>query len=175
MDVIGARAPEPVGREMIKEAFVARDWKLSNYVEFSLAILVREGFIAGYNIDAGSCGYVVTDFGRLVRERLVTDMVYLENVYFGTYLPFFVKAASQDVYRATCERSVWVAASIYHCWLFLRLVRTAELNGEAYLFDELRTSVVATLDRILRATDVDPRIAGLAYSYIGNFIAMEAA
>jgi hypothetical protein len=127
--------------------------------------------IAGHNFETGAYGYEATTFGYMLRANLVPNMIYLENVFFGTFIPRGIKRFGKDVYRRSSQRHEWVAASIYHCWLFLRLIRTAEANSPPKFFEEIRMAVAATVDRIVTSKSADPRIALFARRYIEDFTA----
>ena len=170
LDLLVESGPEPLRSEEIVKKFVKHGWRVSPFFDFSIAILIRENMVAGHHFEAGSYGYVATTFGRMLRTHLVPNMIYLENVFFGTFLPRGVKRFGKDVYRRSSQRHEWVAASIYHCWLFLRLIRTAEMDRPPKFFEEIRAEVAATVDRIITAKHADPRIAGFARRYIEDFI-----
>ncbi|THD34471.1 MAG: hypothetical protein E7773_14880 [Sphingomonas sp.] len=171
LDLLIESGPEPLRVEEIVRKFEKRGWRTSPFFDFSLAILIRENMVAGHHFEAGSYGYEATTFGRMLRAHLVPNMIYLENVFFGTFLPRGVKRFAKDVYRRSSQRHEWVAASIYHCWLFLRLIRTAEQTGHSRFFEEIRASVAATVERIIMAKNADPKIAGFARRYIEDFLA----
>lgn len=170
LDLLIESGREPLRIEEIVKKFGKRGWRVSPFFDFSLAILIRENMVAGHHFEAGSYGYEATTFGRMLRAHLVPNMIYLENVFFGTYLPRGIKRFAKDVYRRSSQRHEWVAASIYHCWLFLRLIRTAEQGGQSKFFEEIRASVAATVERIVMAKNADPKIAGFARRYIEDFI-----
>jgi hypothetical protein len=156
----------------IKNEFLKRGWPISEYFDFTLGIMLRENFIAGVGVDSGSSGYVVTEIGRIVRASLMTNMSYLENVYFGCFLPRFVKRQSADIYRGNFTHQTryrWVAASIYHCWLLLRLIRTAEGWNRGGVFEEVRNVVAKTIDRIVDSPNTDSRTVPVALRYIETF------
>ena len=171
LDLLIESNGEPLRIDDIVKRFGKRGWRVSDYFDFSIAILIRENMLAGHHVEAGSYGYEVTSFGRIMRKHLVPNMIYLENVFFGTYLPRGIKRFGRDVYRGSAQRHEWVAASIYHCWLFLRLIRTAEVDSKPKFFEEIRLSVAATVERIVTSKNADPRIAGFARRYIEDFIA----
>jgi hypothetical protein len=171
LDLLVESGTEPLRTEEIARKFTKQGWRVSPFFEFSIAILIRENMVAGHHFEAGSYGYEATTFGRMLRAHLVPNMIYLENVFFGTFLPRGIKRFSKDVYRRSSQRHEWVAASIYHCWLFLRLIRTAEMGGSPKLFEEIRAAVAATVDRIVTAKGADPRIARFARRYIEDFTA----
>lgn len=171
LEILLESGNEPLRNAEIAKKFTKRGWKISPFFDFSIAILIRENMVVGHHFEAGAYGYVATGFGRMLRSNLVPNMIYLENVFFGTFLPRGIKRLAKDVYRKSSQRHEWVAASIYHCWLFLRLIRTAEGGRASKLFEEMRQSVAATVDRIITAKNADPRIAAFARRYIEDFTA----
>jgi len=153
----------------IKKYFKNNGWAFSEYIDFSIGILLREGFISGDSADAGVDGYRCTPLGKLVSGRLIFSMAYLENVYFGCFLPATIQRASKNVTRDEIKRHLWVAASIYHCWLMLRFIRTCEKSMDSGIFELIRLSVVQTIDKIISAPMADSRIATTALTYIREY------
>jgi hypothetical protein len=169
LDLLISSGGEPLQTDELKRIFIRNGWNPSPYFDFSVAILIRENMIAGFNIEAGANGYVATEFGRMTRESLVSNMIYLENVFFGTFLPRGIKRRGKDIYRSMAQRHEWVAASIFHCWILLRLIFTAEKGQHTAFFEEVRNSVAGTIERILSARSADPRIAIFALRYMNEF------
>lgn len=166
-------------KEQLRIEFKANGWGASPLFDLSLYILVREGFVYA---DGGVSGglFRATSLGRIAVGRLVQRVIYLENVYFGTLLPVAVRNVSVDVTRDPNLIKVWVHSSLFHIYLFLKLINQAEKESSSsevkpvlFFFDRIFQSVVdaieAIVDEDLRdVRRVDQSASWLAYRRIVN-------
>jgi len=153
------QAGRSLSREQIVRAFKARSWPLSAYLDVSLAIMIREAWIEGKYISPGH--YQLTPLGALAVHNLVGQMTYLENVFFGCLMPGALHRQTFDIVRSTAPRRDWVAAAIFHVWILLRLIKSAEAGGQAFLFERVRPRVQRTVEVILSSSNLN-LVAGLA-------------
>ena len=130
----------------LRERFAAKNWPISVHFKMSLCLLVREGMLEIIESHREAI-FSPLPLGVLAVERLIGKLVYLENVYFGTLIPNWMRRVSDDVDRPTSLRR-WITASLFHVWLLLRLVRHAEGIGadggsarDRFIFDRMRKGV----------------------------------
>lgn len=117
-----------VTEKWLRERFAEHNWPVSPYFETSLGLLVREGMLEiGPSVREAT--FSVLPLGRVAAEQLIQRMVYLENVYFGTLIPEWMRMNSEDVSRTINQVDRWVTASFFHVWLLLRLIQHAERIG----------------------------------------------
>lgn len=136
--------------KQISAAFVKKKWKASRYLDISIAVLIREALIeAAFANPSGV--YQITPLGSVLVKKMIKKISYLENVYFGCEIPGAITIDSVNILRSASKRIEWVAASIYHTWVLLRLIRTAELNGEAFVFDRVHEQIEQEVTRIVES------------------------
>jgi hypothetical protein len=152
-----------LSRDGITDYFHENKWPISNYFDISLALLIRESFIVGkYSIPDGL--YVLEKHGFLIKERLSKQIIYLENVFFGCLWPGFVQLSAVDIVRNPRNTDQWVSASIFHLWLFLRMVLTAEAKGRAFLFEGMRREIENSV-RTIVTRDASDRNVGNTFAH----------
>lgn len=142
----------------LRAGFTRNRWRISPYFDISMAILVREALVEGV-FDEADGRYRVTPLGRVLSKSLVGQMRYLENVYFGCLLPGSLAIDSVDILRNRAKRIEWVVAAIFHVWILLRLIKTAEAGvreeGEepaaTFLFDAIQPQIEIAVRSIVES------------------------
>lgn len=140
-----ARPLDKVG--IIKE-FDNNNWRMSKYFDISLALLIREAFVKGEFAEPHG-RYVIEPHGKFVKEKLVHQMIYLENIFFGCWLPGIIQTNAVDIVRTEKNTHQWVAASIYHMWLLLKIIKTAETKGQMVAFTDIYPGLFKIISNIV--------------------------
>jgi hypothetical protein len=138
--------------------FGRRGWRASPYFSISLALLVREAMVKGVKSDYKD-QYEIEDLGEIVKDCLFPQMGYLENIFFGCYWPGAIHRQVRDIVRSPARVREWVSASIYHMWILLRVIRTAELEGQQSAFERIYPSLLNAITAIVHG-DAATRMPG---------------
>jgi hypothetical protein len=139
-------------REQIRKKFLEYGWRCSKFLKSTMAILIREGFVLTEIDDFSSIAYRVSPVGEICLNSLIYSMSYVENVIFGSMLPSGIARNMKDVVRGESRLSEdWPAASVYHIYLFLRLVRTAEEGANLELFPDMHKKFLSTIEKIFES------------------------
>ena len=161
----------------LREQFARNRWPASPHFRLSICLLVREGMLEVVESDREEI-YSLLPLGRVATDRLIAKMVYLENVYFGTWLPEWMRKVSHDVTRGSgVDR--WVSASLFHVWHLLRFVRHAEsigVDGEKpqgkFVFERMRAGVersVVSMAQNEQSGDAEHRPTAVANAWINRY------
>lgn len=149
------RTGRPLSKTKLTRAFQKNNWAISEYFDISLAILVREALIEGVFAEPEG-KYTITPLGRVIVSSMIGQLGYLENIFFGCLIPGALAIDAQDILRSKSQRIEWVSASIFHVWLLLRLIKTAEVGKAPFAFERARERVAQTVEAIVRSEARNP-------------------
>jgi hypothetical protein len=145
---------------LLRERFRQNNWPISRDFRLSLFLLVREGMLEVVENDRIE-RFSILPLGVVAVEKLITKLVYLENIFFGTLLPNFVYKHADDIERAQ-GTTRWAASSLFHTWLLLRTIQFAEGIGadgdkarSKFAFMRMLTGVNKSIEAMVSAEKSD--------------------
>ncbi len=153
------RTGRSLSKTKLLSLFHKNGWSESRYFDISLAILIREALIEGVFAEPEG-KYRITKLGRALVTNMIGQMGYLENVFFGCLIPGALAIDAVDILRSRSHRLDWVAASIFHVWILLRLIRTAEVGSNRFAFERARQRIAQAVEAIVRSEARNPVFGG---------------
>lgn len=154
-----ANEAEQMGRvkSEIEKAFKTNGWRMSPLFDASLAMCIREGFIQTSFVSSKGLVYVISPLGELTLNRLIYNLNYLENIFFGCLLPRGLARNAETSRRIDVRREEWSAISLYHVYLLFMMLDAAESGALKRFSPKMRESVGKQMLAIIEADLVAPQ------------------
>ncbi|MEP0191950.1 MAG: hypothetical protein ABJP70_05945 [Erythrobacter sp.] len=152
LDSLAGQA-EKVGRvkSEIEKSFEKNGWRRSKLFDASLAMCIREGFIQTSFAPSRGLVYEISPLGKLTLNRLIYNLSYLENVFFGCLLPRGIARNIETYRRGDVRPEEWSATSLYHVYLLFMLLEAAEKRALKRFIPKMRASVGKQMQAIIEA------------------------